>query len=407
MSSGWSRGYDDLPVVNIDMVNTWHSAVKQWVEDQGFTIVKASTPGGSSDNAAAVSINNLMSPHAVRGGDTSMLTAALDHINLDDPRFDYDEFINLLRAICAACSGDLNYLAEVVWPWVCKNQTVAHGQGPRTEEQGIEWLEERWKSFTDSQLGADFVYGWAHAFGWADGITASTNARVKDIFAGYVDGSADGGDDQAAVGANAAVGGGSGSAGGGGAVPRSGPVPPSDTHWQLAAAFAAQYGADWRYNVDAKRWFRFSGRVWEACDFLPDVVGAMLAQAGFDIYQTVNGRSAESRFRALQSYGTINSVVKLMQGLQGMAVRESDFDAHPYLLNTPDGVIDLHTGAMQDHHAALLIRNITLVSPDIGASTWVNGQAVYEQRCPRFFNVLRNCATGREWFIKAARAWFA
>ena len=113
----------------------------------------------------------------------------------------------------------------------------------------------------------------------------------------------------------------------------------------MAAAFAQLHGADWRYNVDAKRWFRFNGLVWEPCDFLHDVVCAMLAKLGVSIYQTANGPTADSRFRSLQSFGTINSVVRLMQGLQGMAIRESDFDAHPHLLNTPAGVIDLHTGA--------------------------------------------------------------
>src|ERR1700731_3177049 len=108
--------------------------------------------------------------------------------------------------------------------------------------------------------------------------------------------------------------GGAGNAGGMGAGGNpSGPVPPNDTHWQMAAAFAQLHGADRRYNVDAKRWFRFNGLVWEPCDFLHDVVGAMLAKLGVSIYQTANGPTADSRFRSLQSFGTINSVVRLMQ----------------------------------------------------------------------------------------------
>jgi hypothetical protein len=164
---GLVEGYGQLPVVTLEMVIACFSALAKWVEEEGFTLDKLALPS-SSDHTAAVSISNLMSPHLVRGGDTSMLTKALDHIELDDPRFDYDTFITLLRAICAACGGDMTYFAEVVWPWVCKKQTIARGQGPRTEEQGIEWLEERWKSFSDSQLGAEYVYNWASTFGFAD-----------------------------------------------------------------------------------------------------------------------------------------------------------------------------------------------------------------------------------------------
>jgi P4 family phage/plasmid primase-like protien len=105
--------------------------------------------------------------------------------------------------------------------------------------------------------------------------------------------------------------------------------------------------------------------------------------------------------------GNIASVRNLLQGRSEMVVREVDFDAHPHLLNTPLGVVDLRTGARDDHDPALLLRQITLYGPDIGASTWMNGRDIYEQRCPLFFKVLRNVATGREWVIPAIRAWFA
>lgn len=97
-------------------------------------------------------------------------------LDLDDPHIDYDTFINLLRASCAACAGSIGFLTNVVWPWVCTQQ-IARGQGPRTEERGIEWLEERWRSFTDSSLGADFIYGWASQFGFSGGKNAIAERR--------------------------------------------------------------------------------------------------------------------------------------------------------------------------------------------------------------------------------------
>jgi putative DNA primase/helicase len=183
--------------------------------------------------------------------------------------------------------------------------------------------------------------------------------------------------------------------------PSSGPVPPSDTHWHLAAAFVDVYGANWRYNTDAKRWFRFSEHVWQPDDTIQEVVGQMLATLAVQIYQTVNGPTGERRFRALQSYGTVACVTRILQSFSNMVVREEDFDAHPHLLNTPAGVIDLRTSEMVDHDPALLLRNITLVTPDYTVTR------DYEHAMPRFFKVLANVAMKDPDIIPAIRAWGA
>jgi hypothetical protein len=99
--------------------------------------------------------------------------------------------------------------------------------------------------------------------------------------------------------------------------------------------------------------------------------------------------------------GAITSVRNLLQGHSSIVVNESDFDAHPHLLNTPAGVVDLRTGAMSDHNPLLLLRQITLIAPDYIAV------GDYESHCPLFFRVLRNMAAGREWVIPALRHWFA
>src|SRR5580658_2419063 len=114
------------------------SALAKWVDEtEGLEKVKLSAPTGS-DSAAAVSITNLMSPHVAKEGD--VLARCMRAIDLDDGRIDYDDFINLLRALCAACGGDPVFFTEQVWPWVC-TQKVARGNGPRSEDRGVEWLE--------------------------------------------------------------------------------------------------------------------------------------------------------------------------------------------------------------------------------------------------------------------------
>lgn len=134
------------------------NALSTWIDaTPGIEMVKAAGSSGASGSASAVKITDLTSPHVAR--DRNVLVTCMRAIDLDDERIDYDTFISLLRALCAAVNGDIEFFTEQVWPWVC-TQKIARGAGPRSEDRGIEWLETRWRSFTDSQLGAEFIYTW-------------------------------------------------------------------------------------------------------------------------------------------------------------------------------------------------------------------------------------------------------
>jgi P4 family phage/plasmid primase-like protien len=368
---------DEIPEITSEMVSAFYMELDAIATAAfGFTKHKLALPTGSN-RAAAVSITNLMSPH--RASDMDLLARAIRAIDINDPRLaDYDPWCALFRAMWAACGGDRQFYDEHIWPWLADNSA-----------NNPEEMELKLASFKDSQLGAEYVYGIAADFGFNEG----RDALAREEFDG-VDPLPELPADSGACGPDTS------SAGAGANLP-SGPIPPSDTHWQLAAAFVDLHGREWRYNVDAKRWFRFDQHVWQPSDVAQDVVGAMLAERGLQIYQTAAGSQAEKRYRVLQSWGTTASVMKVLQGHPQMVVREADFDAHPHLLNTPAGVIDLRTGKMSDHDPTLLIRNITLVSPNYLA---LNS---YEDACPRFFKVLQNAAVGRPWVIPAIRAWFA
>jgi hypothetical protein len=132
-----------------------------------------------SELAPAVKITDLMSPHIAK--DMAQLEKAVRAIDFDDERIGYDAFINILRGICAACGGSVAFLHQVVWPHICESQKTARGQGPLTRDQGVEWLEARWCSFTDSQIGAEFVYGWAATFGETDALMDVKRARAEEI----------------------------------------------------------------------------------------------------------------------------------------------------------------------------------------------------------------------------------
>jgi hypothetical protein len=187
---GLLEGKDKLAgnLITGKQVGACFERLEAWVVEEGGKKVKLNLQT-SSDNAAAVSITSLFSPH--RATDDDLLKRAIEHIDLDHEEMDYDAFINLLRAIAAACGRSIEFFTEVVWPWAC-TQKVARGLGPRTEEQGIEWLEMRWRSFTDSQLGVEYVYRWAAVCGFSEGATQ----LVAEMFANDpASTTQDGGDD--------------------------------------------------------------------------------------------------------------------------------------------------------------------------------------------------------------------
>ena len=206
--------------------------------DPDLEEVKMQLPTGR-DNATAVSISSLMSPHLVTGDDgMELLKRAVEAIDINaDVIKGYGEWINLLRAIKAACGGDQTFFTDTVLPWLAGNG--------RNVEKGTEWLEERWHSFTDSQLGADYVFGLAATFGFTEGADRVLDAFTDSPLGAVAEPPAQddaGGDSSTPGGAVPAAP--AGGSGGGG------PIPPSDTHSALVEDFAANEGQSWRYCTE-------------------------------------------------------------------------------------------------------------------------------------------------------------
>jgi hypothetical protein len=156
--------------VTREIVAVTMRAISDWVDETvGLEKVKLGMPTGS-DRAAAIKIGTVRNPHLAK--DMDLLARAVRAIDLNHESLaDYDVWCALLRAICAACDGDMNFYDDAVWPWLQTNpaNVVSNGEAR---------MEAKWRSFHDSQVGADFVYGWAATFGCLDGL----EARARDIF---------------------------------------------------------------------------------------------------------------------------------------------------------------------------------------------------------------------------------
>jgi len=243
---------DEIPEITSDQVSAFYMELDGIATVAfGYTKHKLSLPGRGSSDRRAIKVADPESPHLAP--DRELLTEALGHIDLDHPSMDYDAFIRLLRAICAAVGGDLDYLHEVVWPWVCTNQKEAHGEGPRTEERGVEWLKERWASFTENQVGVEDVFKCAADFGFTKVLDAIAAIAAKDF------------DDVTPATLSVSVGNGDGmpgSPGGvdGGAPTGNGPTPLPYTDLALADRFAAEH-PDWKFTPD-EGWMRLKSGVY-------------------------------------------------------------------------------------------------------------------------------------------------
>jgi putative DNA primase/helicase len=370
--------WDDIPEITIAQVDAFKLVLEQESEKLGMTKVK-STRSLMDDrpDLPTFSFDNQESP--LLAPDRELLIRAMAFIDLDHPHFDYDAFINMLRAIAAAVGGDTDFLENVVWPWVCENQKEAHGQGPRTEDAGIEWLVARWVSFKDSKIGIDHVLYWAWQFGCAEAgkaLQAQSDEENKELWDGVTEFPADGGSDQGADGGTP----------GGAPVPGvpNGPVAFPYTDMALADLFAAQADGEWCYTPD-EGWTRFKNGIYVPDKRILRPVGLVCSAVG-DPYRG-QGTQGTQIDVACKSSRKHHAVISILQAHPDIYADPSEFDADPWLLNTPEFIIDLRTGEGYPHSTSMRMRNQTAFTPNLNAfGAWED----YKYHCPRFLEALHN-----------------
>lgn len=129
-----------------------------------------------------------------------------------------------------------------------------------------------------------------------------------------------------------------------------------------AAMFARQYHDRVRYEPDSKSWYVYTGHYWAK--------GGKAAQLAFRyVTELVSNLTASSgaeeawRKQSLSSRG-IKNTLAAAQSHEQILVDVDQFDADPYALNTPGGIVDLQTGEMRASDPAELHSRSTAVTPD-------------------------------------------
>jgi putative DNA primase/helicase len=141
--------------------------------------------------------------------------------------------------------------------------------------------------------------------------------------------------------------------------------PPLFTDEALALRFALRHALKLRYVAGSSRWFIYTGKQWTADETLH----------AFDLARLVcREASAECNkpkiATTLASAKTVAAIERLAKSDRKMAATMDQFDVDPMLLNTPDGVVDLCTGKIREHHAGDYLTRITAVAPSGACPTW-------------------------------------
>jgi putative DNA primase/helicase len=134
----------------------------------------------------------------------------------------------------------------------------------------------------------------------------------------------------------------------------------------LALAFTALHDGDLRHVAKWNKWLRWDGQRW-AFDETWRV---------FDLARVICRETATrldnspSQARALTSAKTVAAIERLAKTDPRHATTTDQWDADPWLLNTPDGTIDLRSGDLFLHRRTDLITKTTEVGPRGGCPTW-------------------------------------
>lgn len=159
---------------------------------------------------------------------------------------------------------------------------------------------------------------------------------------------------------------------------RSGGAPPQRfnlTEMGNAERFIAQHGENVRYCYPWGKWFVWNDSRWALDDsgqvhrLGKETVKSLYVEAGKA--ETEEERKAlASHARRSESAASIKAMLELARS--DVPVSSEDLDAHPYLLNAPNGTVDLRTGEIREHRREDLLTKITGADyrPDTSAPVW-------------------------------------
>jgi putative DNA primase/helicase len=143
---------------------------------------------------------------------------------------------------------------------------------------------------------------------------------------------------------------------------------------------AEKFANELAFEIDSRQWMWWNGRILE---YNPSVVWDYAKVVAFDIWQEVGRMSEDERNSHLRSALYVQST----KGIMGMikmaeselAIRTSELDSNPRLLNTQNGILDLSN-----------YRKIKLISHSVDHRMTKLANVAYEPnaKCPTFMKFI-------------------
>jgi putative DNA primase/helicase len=127
----------------------------------------------------------------------------------------------------------------------------------------------------------------------------------------------------------------------------------------LALEFTDIHSGKIRYVADWGRWYIWTGKLWQH-----DQTRQVFDMSRLVCRTAASQVSQRTEKKRIGSARTRAAVVSLVSDDQRTAATPQQWDADPWLLNTPGGVVDLKTGTLRPHRPEDYMTKITAVAPD-------------------------------------------
>jgi len=134
--------------------------------------------------------------------------------------------------------------------------------------------------------------------------------------------------------------------------------PPEFSDDALALRFAERHANELRYVAKWSAWLCWDGVCWRFDNTL-----SAFDRARVICRAAAAGCNKLKLRKELASAKTVSAVERLARSDRRLAATVEQWDADPWLLNTPEGVIDLRTGIMREHRAEDYLTRMTVVAP--------------------------------------------
>lgn len=145
-----------------------------------------------------------------------------------------------------------------------------------------------------------------------------------------------------------------------------GPQLPQYSDEALALRFADRHATNLRYVAEWDQWFFFDGRRWQEDKTLTNIRFAreVCRLAAAECCNMPTGTKVGSS-------ATVYAVQRLARADKRIAATVDQWDSDPFLLNTPDFLIDLRTGKPRERTSLDYCTKMTAVSPGGHCPVWL------------------------------------